>query len=97
MHYARILWLSCLAFVWSAPLHAGDFRRGQELYENQCKACHESMLHIRQNRKVKSLDDLRKRIESWAAHTGHEWGEREIGDVQHFLNKSFYRFAEDKL
>jgi hypothetical protein len=89
--------MAALSIAWSAPLHAGDFRRGQELYENQCKACHESWLHVRENRKVKSLDELRKRIESWADHTGHEWGKREIDDVQYYLNKSYYRFPEEKL
>ena len=49
------------------------------------------------NRKLKSLPELRKRIQSWASHTGNHWTEEDILDVLHYLNKSFYHFESRAL
>lgn len=75
---------------------AENFARGQELYNHHCQSCHEDLLHAR-NRKLKTLDALRKRIEDWAAHTGNPWKREEIDDVLYYLNKSFYRFDQKPL
>ncbi len=89
--------LSTVAMLTALPVaRAGNFARGQELYNLQCQSCHEDLMHKR-NRKLESLCALRKRIEAWAAHTGNAWTREEVDDVLYYLNQSFYRFDEKPL
>lgn len=66
--------------------------RGQLLHENHCTTCHESVVHIRSDRRAKSL----KALEGWVAHWASEqklgWGPEEIGDVVEYLNRRYYKF-----
>ncbi len=86
-----------LAIFASGPAQAENFERGQELYENQCGECHNKLVPLNKNDKIKTLSKLRERIASWAAHTGAEWGDSELDDVSYYLNKSFYHFTDKKL
>ena len=88
--------LTSLVLTTSAPVRAENFARGQELYDHHCQSCHEDLLHAR-NRKLKTLDALRERIEAWAVHSGNPWTAEEIDDVLYYLNKSFYRFDQKPL
>ena len=85
--------LAVMAFT---PVQAQNFGRGQELYEDQCAACHEDLMHEK-NRKLKSLAELRQRVQAWATHTGNPWTQEEIEDVLYYLNKSFYQFEQKEL
>jgi mono/diheme cytochrome c family protein len=78
------------------PVQAQNFGRGQELYEDHCQACHEDLMHEK-NRKLKSLTELRDRVQAWATHTGNPWTREEVDDVLYYLNKSFYRFDQKAL
>jgi mono/diheme cytochrome c family protein len=86
-----------LAIFASGPAQAENFERGQELYGNQCGECHNKLVPLNKNDKIKTLSKLRERIASWAAHTGAEWGDSELDDVSYYLNKSFYHFTDKKL
>jgi hypothetical protein len=88
--------LLMLAVLAAFPCRAENFQRGQELYEDHCQACHEELMHA-QRRKVKTPEELRKRIEAWAAHAGADWKQSEVDDVLYFLNRSFYRFDQGKM
>lgn len=89
-----------LAAIWLvafAPATAAEnFARGKELYDHHCQSCHEDLMHA-ENRRLKSLDELRKRIEAWATHTGNDWTRDEINDVLYYLNKRFYKFDQKAL
>jgi len=85
--------LAALAFT---PVQAQNFGRGQELYEDHCQACHEDLMHEK-NRKLKSLAELRQRVQAWATHTGNPWTQEEVEDVLYYLNKSFYQFDQKDL
>ncbi len=91
---APLLLLSCFCIPWITPVRADSFRHGQELYNDHCDACHESFTHPGKDRKVQSLSDLKKRITSWAEHTGQYWSEQDINDVVYYLDKSYYHFEE---
>ena len=78
------------------PVQAQNFGRGEELYEDHCQACHEDLMHEK-NRKLKSLTELRDRVQAWATHTGNPWTREEVDDVLYYLNKSFYRFDQKAL
>ena len=84
------------AALFSHPVHAENFGRGQELFEHQCHACHGDPYLGGKESKIKSLSELRNRITSWAIHTGTEWGNTEVDDVLLYMNKSFYHFKEDE-
>lgn len=67
-------------------------QRGQMLYENHCTSCHESVVHIRGNRRTKSLTELRRRVSQWATHLRLGWGMGDVEEVASFLNDHYYKF-----
>lgn len=67
--------------------------RGQLLYENHCQGCHTSQLHIREQRRVRSIDELRGWVARWATTQQLRWGDEEIGDVTKYLNQRYYRLV----
>ena len=86
-----------LAGLATTPAHAENFERGQELFQHQCGACHGDLLFAdKQGKKAKTLEELRKKIASWADHSGTEWGNSEVDDVLLYMNKSFYHFKEEE-
>lgn len=68
--------------------------RGQLLYENHCMGCHESLIHVRERRHAKTLDELRDQIDRWAKELNLGWGSEEVGDVLDYLNASYYLLTE---
>ena len=78
------------------PAHAENFSRGQDLYNQHCRLCHEDGVHIRSHN-LKKLEDLRARIKGWADHTGNNWNREDVDDVLYYLNKSFYHFDQKPL
>lgn len=71
---------------------AADRERGSALYENHCTACHEDWVYKRVQRKVKSLDELRRRVAGWSEHAALNWKPEEIEDVVIYLDEEFYKF-----
>ena len=78
----------------SAQTQAQNFERGQELFQHQCGGCHGDLVVADKQGKAKTLEELRKKIASWADHSGAEWGNSEVDDVLYYMNKSFYHFKE---
>ena len=76
----------------SSPALSQEPSRGEALYENHCRSCHESSAHTRDGRKVKSMTELRKRVAAWSIHGGLDWSEQEVDDVTEYLNRTFYQF-----
>lgn len=77
-----------------APAGAADVARGQALYENHCEFCHESWVHKRDGRHIRTLAELRLRVEAWSVHSGLDWSAQEIDDVTDYLSRNFYRITE---
>lgn len=69
-----------------------EFDRGEELYENHCQACHESWVHTRDGRRVKTISELHKRVGAWSEHSDLRWSNEDITDVTNYLDKRFYQF-----
>jgi mono/diheme cytochrome c family protein len=76
------------------PFAAAEFDRGQALYENHCRECHESWAHSREGRHVNSMDALRQRVTSWSVHAGLGWSSEDIDDVSDYLGRTFYNFRD---
>jgi len=92
--FVRFLLPAILCIAWAMPVWAENFKRGEELYNDHCDFCHDSSTHPGKIQNVKSLSELKKRIDSWAEHTGQHWNEQDTNDVLYYLNKSYYHFEE---
>ena len=80
------------ALVLSAPAGAVAPYRGKLLYDNYCYYCHYRNIHFRPRSKIGSLDDLARQISIWQAELGLAWSQREIADVQAYLNWLYYGY-----
>jgi hypothetical protein len=76
------------------PRLAPEPSRGQLLYENHCRGCHESVVHITSKRKVRTLPALRDQVSRWAATAKLPWGVAEIEDVANYLDRRYYQFNQ---
>ena len=74
-------------------LAANSPQRGQLLYENHCTACHESIVHIRENHKANSLATVQKEVIRWSRVLNLGWQDVEIADVSQYLLRTFYSQA----
>ena len=86
--------LICAGLLICSSAWAETFDRGQALYENHCRTCHESQVHMRYSRRATSLADLHQRVASWSYHAALGWSEEEVTDVVDYLNRAFYHFPE---
>ena len=68
--------------------------RGELLYENHCTVCHDSTVHIRANRKAKSITDLRGWAARWAGELKLNWSSDDIDDVAEYLARRYYNCSE---
>jgi mono/diheme cytochrome c family protein len=93
MHWA-LLWIAAVfAILWfPAATQATSTLRGTELYENHCTACHTSLVHIREKKKGKSLEQVEVWIRRWAGELKLEWRDEEVKDVLQYLNSRYYRY-----
>ena len=66
--------------------------RGQLLYENHCIACHESVAHIRHDRRAKSYRALQDWVVRWSNQQQLGWSPGDIADVVNYLNRHYYKF-----
>lgn len=64
--------------------------RGQLLYENHCQRCHTSVVHVRSDHKVHTMEDLQNTVTHWASELKLPWTAEEINDVVKFLNQRYY-------
>ena len=78
----------------NTSLSAQDYVRGEALYENHCKECHEALAHTRHGSKINSVGDIRSWVRSWSIHTRLDWSTEEIEDVADYLNSRFYRLTD---
>ena len=90
--YAVCLSGLLLMLAGTGPVAAESFDRGKALYEHHCQGCHEAWAHSRDGRKATGREDLRKRTQAWAIHSGLPWTPQEVEDVVDYLDRSFYQF-----
>jgi len=91
LFFAFLAMVSIASVTGAAPVHA-DEQRGRLLYENHCQACHASVVHVREHRKVESPAALRAMIQRWATERKLTWRDVELADVYDYLNNRFYKF-----
>jgi mono/diheme cytochrome c family protein len=84
--------LLCLLLLVSNAVSA-DGERGRLFYENHCRACHESSVHIREVQSAKSLGALRAQVSHWQDVLKLGWSAEDVGDVAQYLNDTWYHYA----
>jgi len=89
------LLINCAALLWAGQSQAGDAGRGQLLYENHCTVCHTSVVHIREQRKATTREEIRSWIVRWQKELGLQWTTGEVDDVLEYLNDDYYKLKID--
>ena len=92
--FAAILVSTALVFA-GGEARAADPARGQLLYENHCKVCHTSVVHVRETRKATTREEIQTWIRRWRKELNLQWGATEIDDVTEYLNNRYYNLKSD--
>jgi mono/diheme cytochrome c family protein len=84
--------LGIALFFFTSAVGAGDFDRGQLLYQARCVGCHDKSVHNREARKAVTIEAIRSQVRRWDGAMGGAWKEPEVNDVTTYLNELYYRF-----
>ncbi len=71
---------------------AGDYDRGQLLYQARCVGCHDKSVHNRAARKAVTVEAIRAQVRRWDGAMGGAWKDSEVDDVTTYLNELYYRY-----
>ncbi len=82
--------------LFSLPVQAVDIENGKALHDANCLRCHNETQYTREDKIVKSFEELRERISFCELSAEMAWFEEEIDDVTAYLNNSFYHFKIEK-
>lgn len=76
----------------AAPL-PGDSDNGKRLYDTHCTGCHDTSVHSRKDRAVRSFDALKEQVAGCSHMANAEFTADETRDLLKYLNDEFYRFS----
>lgn len=88
----KMILLMSTALCGSAIVQAADLKAGQSLHDANCMKCHDSSVYTRDDRKVSSLDGLRKQVKRCDLSQGLTWFDDQVEDVVQYLNTNYYHF-----
>lgn len=86
-----LLGAASLALAACSEAPKGDPVRGEQVH-SVCLDCHGTGLYAKPDRKVKSLEDLRKETLRWGDYYNPALSPQDVDDVVAYLNRDFYRF-----
>ena len=75
------------------PTHATDINNGMKLHQENCTRCHQPEIYLHEDRKVKTLEQLKKQVQQCELAIELAWFEEEVDDVTEYLNASYYLFG----
>ncbi len=84
--------LGVVLFLFAPAAGAGDFDRGQLLYQARCVGCHDTSVHSRAARKAVTAEAIRAQVRRWDGVMGGAWKDTEVDDVTTYLNELYYRY-----
>jgi cytochrome c553 len=91
----RTLLCACLLVLLPAAARAalpGNAAEGKSLHDIYCTACHDTGVYTRKDRRVRSLDGLKRQLRSCERAAGADLSANEKQDLLKYLNERFYRF-----
>lgn len=71
-----------------------DTDRGEALYENHCRECHDQRAFTREQRLAGNYQQLEAWVTAWSVHAGLGWDIQTIRDVTAYLNQRFYGYHD---
>ncbi len=86
-----LIGVAVLALVGCSEAPKGDPARGETIHA-ACLDCHGTSLYVKQDRKVKSLDHLRKETLRWGDYYNPAFSPQDVDDMVAYLNRDFYKF-----
>jgi hypothetical protein len=89
--YAGLTGLLLLPVTARAAL-PGDAADGKSLHDVYCTGCHDTSVYTRQDRRVRSLDALRRQVQNCQRAAGTDFSTSEMQNLLKYLNERFYRF-----
>ena len=84
---ALLILLTPSAYAASLP---GDGAEGKRLFDVHCTECHQTEIFTRNDRKVQSLDALKKQLVGCSHAAKVEFSAGEMQDLLKYLNDQFY-------
>ena len=91
-HPAKVAVFCVLAGGTTTAMAGVDVNAGQALHAANCTSCHDSSVYTRQNRRVDSLEGLRKQVRRCERAQGLRWFDDQLESVVQYLNRTYYRF-----
>jgi mono/diheme cytochrome c family protein len=85
------LWVLLMPSAYAATL-PGDSAEGKRLHDANCLGCHNTGIYTRDDRIVKSLDALKKRLGDCSHMANKEFSANETQNLIKYLNDQFYQF-----
>jgi len=62
------------------------------LYEDKCTSCHGTEIYTSNDRKVKSLKQLKNQVRLCSITAKTKWSDKQNMAVAYYLNREFYNF-----
>ncbi len=94
----KTLLISSFFLTLTQGVQAANPAHGKDLHDANCLSCHSSLMggnpnviYTRSDRRVNSIDGLRKQVTRCKTTVGVPWPEDQIEDVVEYLNQNFYK------
>lgn len=88
-----VMSMSVFTSALAAESTIADVERGRLLYENHCTVCHESTVHVREDRRVGNRAEIMAMISRFSTHLELGWSAEEMLDVLEYLDQQYYRIG----
>jgi mono/diheme cytochrome c family protein len=75
----------------AAPACPVDLERGQSLYENHCRMCHESIAFKREDKIAKNYEEVSAQVRRWQTNTSLHWSAEDIENVASYVARTYYK------
>jgi hypothetical protein len=89
--YASLLMILLMPSAYAASL-SDDSADGKRLYDANCMGCHDTGIHTRKDRLIRSLDALKKQVGNCTHVAKKEFSASEMQNIIKYLNDQFYHF-----
>ena len=70
----------------------GDGAEGKRLHDANCTGCHDTSVYTRKDRRVRSLEGLKRQVENCTHMAQKDFSLVERQNIVKYLNDEFYRF-----
>ena len=89
-HTTSMLVFAAVVSILLVTPSLADETRGRLLYENHCTVCHESNVHVRENRRAGDRTEVMAMIKRFSTHLELDWSAEEMLDVLEYLDQQYY-------